>query len=76
MAEYIVGDMVMLKDDGQLYTVVGIRTEDRVVLFDLEKGDERCKSKLTVLRSHIEVQKAYRPQQPQVVVYKSKNVPN
>lgn len=70
MAEYNVGDKVILKDDGQVYTVVGVRTEDRVVLFDLEKGDERGKSKLTVLRSHLEVQKAYRPQQPQVVIYK------
>ena len=70
MAEYNVGDKVTLKDDGQLYTVVGVRTEDRVMLFDLEKGNERGLSKLTVLRSQIEVQKIYAPKRPQVVVYK------
>ena len=70
MAEYNVGDKVMLKDDGQLYTVVGVRTEDHTVLFDLEKGNERGLVKLTVLRSHLEVQKAYTPQFPQTVVYK------
>jgi hypothetical protein len=61
MAEYAVGDKVVLKDDGQLYIVVGVRIEDRIVLFDLEKG-------------HLEVKKAYRPQQPQVVVYKATDV--
>ena len=70
MAEYNVGDKVILKDDGQTYKVVGIRTEDRIVLFDLEQGDERASVKLTVLRSQIEVQKAYKPQQPQIVIYK------
>ena len=70
MAEYNVGDKVILKDDGQTYKVVGVRTEDRIVLFDLEKGDERASVKLTVLRSQIEVPKAYRPQQPQTVIYK------
>jgi len=73
MAEYNLGDKVTLKDDGQQYTVIGVRTEDRILLFDLEKGDQRASVKLTVLRSQIEVQKAYRPQQPQVVIYK-KNV--
>ena len=72
MAEYNVGDKVILKDDGQVYTVIGVRTEDRILLFDLEKGNEKTKSKLTVLRSQIEVQKAYRPQLPQIVVYKAK----
>ena len=70
MAEYNVGDKVILKDDGQTYKVFGIRTEDRIVLFDLEQGDERASVKLTVLRSQIEVQKAYKPQQPQIVIYK------
>ena len=41
MAEHDVGDRVILKDDGQVYRVVGVRTEDRVVLYDLEQGDER-----------------------------------
>ncbi len=72
MAEYAVGDKVILKDDGQVYKVVGIRTEDRIVLFDLEKGDERASVKFTVLRSQIEVQKAYAPQQPRVVIYRKK----
>ena len=70
MAEYNVGDKVILKDDGQAYTVVGVRTEDRVVLFDLEQGDTRASKKLTVLRSHIDVQKAYTPKQPEIVIYK------
>ena len=73
MAEYNVGDNVILKDDGQVYKVVGVRTEDRVVLFDLEKGDERASARLTVLRSQIQVQKAYTPKLPQVVIYK-KNI--
>ena len=70
MAEYSVGDKVILKDDGQVYTVIGVRIEDRIALFDLQKGDERASVKLTVLRSQLEVPKAYRPQQPQVIVYK------
>jgi hypothetical protein len=74
MAEYNVGDKVILKDDGQIYKVVSVRTEDRIVLFDLEQGDERASMKLTVMRSQIEVPKAYSPQQPQIVVYK-KNEP-
>jgi len=69
MAEYNVGDKVVLKDDGQLYTVVGVRTEDRIVVFDLEKGNEKNMSKLTVLRSQIEVQKLFKPKLPQTVVY-------
>ena len=73
MAEYNVGDKVILKDDGQVYKVIGVRTEDRVVLFDLEQGDVRASRKLTVLRSQLEVQKAYRIQQPNVVIFK-KNV--
>ncbi len=73
MAEYDVGDTVILKDDGQVYRVVGVRTENRIVLFDLEKGDERASSKLTVLRSQIQVQKAYTPKHPQVVIFK-KNI--
>ena len=73
MAEYNVGDRVILKDDGQEYKVVSVRTQDRVVLFDLEQGNERASKSLTVLRSQIQAQKAYTPKQPQVVVYK-KNV--
>jgi len=76
MAEYNVGDKVILKDDGQVYKVVGVRTEDRIVLFDLEKGDERASVRFTVLRSQLEVQKAYTPKFPQVVVYKAKYVPS
>jgi len=72
MPEYNVGDKVILKDDGQVYKVVGVRTEDRIVLFDLVQGDERASVKLTVLRSQIEIPKAYRPQQPQIVIYKKK----
>ena len=74
MAEYNIGDKVMLKDDGQVYTVVRVRTEDHTVLFDLEKGDDRGKVKLTVLGSHIEVQKAYTPKFAQTVIYKAKKV--
>ena len=70
MAEYNVGDKVILKDDGQVCTVVGIRTEDHIVLYDLEKGDQRAFERFTVLRSQLEVQKAYTPKQPQVVIYK------
>jgi hypothetical protein len=70
MAEYNVGDKVILKDDGQAYKVVNIRTEERIVLFDLEQGDERASVKLTVLKSQIEIPKAYRPKQPQIVIYK------
>jgi hypothetical protein len=73
MAQYNVGDKVILKDDGQTYEVVGVRTEDRIVLYDLEKGDERARLKFTALPSQLEVYKAYRPQQPQIVIYK-KNV--
>ena len=72
MAEYNVGDKVILKDDGQSYTVVGVRTEDHTVLFDLEKGDQRGSVKLTVLRSQLEVQKVYSPKYPQTVIYKFK----
>lgn len=72
MAEYNVGDKVVLKDDGQIYKVVGVRTEDRIVLFDLEQGDERASGRMTVLRSQIQVQKAYTPKQPQIVIYKKK----
>jgi len=74
MAEYNIGDKVMLKDDGQLYKVVGVRTEDRIILYDLEKGDERVSVKLTVLKSQIEVQKIYAPKLPQVIIYKAKTV--
>ena len=70
MAEYDVGDTVVLKDDGQRYTVVGVRTENHILFFDLEKGDERAFVKLTVLRSQIETQKAYTPKHPQFVIYK------
>jgi len=70
MAEYNIGDKVILKDDVQEYKVVGVRTEDHMVLFDLEQGDERASKRLTVLRSQIEVQKAYTPKKPQVVIYK------
>ena len=70
MAQYNVGDKVMLKDDGQTYKVVGVRTEDHIVLYDLEKGDERASVRFTVLPSQLEVQKIYRPQQPQIVIYK------
>jgi hypothetical protein len=73
MAEYSVGDKVILKDDGQVYTVVGVRTEDHIVLFDLKKGDERVELSLTVLRSQLEVQKAYTPQHPQTVIYKKRD---
>ena len=70
MAEYNIGDKVILKDDGQSYKVNGIRIESRVVLFDLEKGDEHRSVKLTVLRSQLEVPKIYKLKQPQVVIYK------
>ncbi len=70
MAEYSVGDKVILKDDGQFYTVVGVRIEDHIVLFDLEQGDDRASRRITVLRSQIEVQKAYTPQKPHIVIYK------
>ncbi len=33
MAEYNVGDKVILKDDGQVYRVIGVRTEDLVLCF-------------------------------------------
>ena len=70
MPEYNVGDTVILKDDGQSYKVINVRTEDRVVLFELAKGDERASVKLTVLRSQIAIQKAYTPKQVQTVIYK------
>ncbi len=73
MAEYSVGDKVILKDDGQAYKVVGVRTEDHVVLYDLEKGDERASERFTVLRNQVEVQKTCTPKYPQVVVYKKAN---
>lgn len=72
MAEYNVGDKVILKDDGQEYKVVGVRTEDNIVLFDLEQGDERASRRFTVLRSQLQVQKAYTPKQPRTVIYKKK----
>lgn len=70
MPEYNVGDKVILKDDGQAYTVVNVRRENHMLLFDLQKGDERASAKLTVLRSQIETQKAYTPKHPQFVIYK------
>ena len=70
MAEYDVGDKVVLKDDGQVYKVVGVRTEDRVVLYDLEQGDQRASVRFTVLLSQLEAQKAYAPKQPQIVIFK------
>jgi len=72
MAQYNIGDKVVLKDDGQVYKVVDVRTEDRVIMYDLEQGDARASVKITVLPSHLEVPKAYRPQQPQVVIYNKK----
>ncbi|MDE1921714.1 MAG: hypothetical protein KGI24_09805 [Candidatus Omnitrophica bacterium] len=76
MAEYNIGDKVVLKDDGQVYTVTGVRTENRVVLFDLKKGNDQKSVQLTVLRSQIEVQKTCTPQYPQTVVYKGKYAPS
>ena len=70
MAEYSVGDKVMLKDDGQIYKVVAVKTEDRVLLYDIEKGDERASLKITVLPSQLQVQKIYAVKQPQFVIYK------
>jgi len=70
MAEYNIGDKVILKDSGQLCKVVGVRTENRVVLYDLEQGDERASTKFTVLPSQLELQKAYAPKRPQVVIFK------
>ena len=72
MAQYNIGDKVVLKDDGQLYKVVALRIEDRIVLYDLEKGNQDRSIKLTVLGSQIEVQKVYAPQYPQTIVYKAK----
>lgn len=72
MPEYNVGDKVILKDDGQAYTVVDVRRENHMLLFDIQKGDERASVKLTVLRSQIETQKAYTPKFPQFVIYKKK----
>lgn len=51
MAEYNVGDKVILKDDGQEYRVVGVRIEDRVVLFDLEQGDESIQEIYSLAKS-------------------------
>ena len=76
MAQYDVGDKVILKDDGQVYKVVGVRTEDNIVLYDLEKGDERASVRFTVLLSQLEIQKTCTPKFPQVVVYKAKYVPS
>jgi len=70
MAEYNIGDKVMLKDDGQIYTVINHRVEDRIVVYDLIKGDDRACVKLTVLPSQVEIQKIYKPKLPQVVIYK------
>jgi hypothetical protein len=72
MAEYNVGDKVILKDDGQVYKVVGVRTEDHMVLYDLQQGDERASVRFTVLRSQLQVQKVYTPKQPQIVIYKKR----
>ena len=69
MAEYNIGDKVILKDDGQSYKVVNVRTENRIVLFDLEQGDERASRKITVLRSQIEIQKTYTPKKPNITIY-------
>jgi hypothetical protein len=74
MVEYNVGDRVILKDDGQAYKVVGVRIEDHIVLYDVEKGDERATVRLTVVRSQLEVQKTCTPKHPQVVVFKAKPV--
>ncbi|MBF0511579.1 MAG: hypothetical protein HQL13_04530 [Candidatus Omnitrophica bacterium] len=70
MAQYNVGDSVVLKDDGQSYKVVGVRIEGHVVLYDLEKGAQDRLVKLTVLPSQLEVQKICTPKFPQFVVYK------
>ena len=75
MAEYNVGDKVVLKDDGQFYKIVGVRIEDRVLLYDLEKGDQNKSVRLTVTRSQLEVQKIYAPKYPQTTVYNTKYVP-
>jgi hypothetical protein len=72
MAEYDVGDKVILKDDGQVYKVVGVRTEDHMVLYYLQQGDERASVKFTVLRSQLQVQKAYAPKQPRIVIFKKR----
>ena len=42
------------------------------MLYDLEKGDQNVSVKLIVMRSQIEVQKAYAPKYPQTIVYKKK----
>ena len=70
MAEYHVGDKVTLKDDGLSYEILGVRTEDRVILYDLRKDSQYGSIKLTVLSSQIEVPKIYKQKYPQVVVYK------
>jgi|GEM_PF-2466491 len=69
MPQYSVGDKVILKDDGQVYKIVTVRSEDHVVLYDLEKGDERAFMKITVLPSQLKVQKLYAPKYPRVVIY-------
>ena len=70
MAEYNLGDKVILKDDGQAYIVVGVRNEDHVILFDIAKGDDRASMKLTVLRNQLEVQKICTPKHLQTLIYK------
>lgn len=74
MNDYIVGDKVVLKDDGQVYTVVAVRRENHLVLFDLQKGDERAMAKITVMRSQIDPQKAYSLKEPQYVIYKKNSL--
>jgi len=72
MPEYSVGDTVTLKDDGQIYRVIGVRSEDKMILYDLEQGDGRATVKLSVLLSQIEKPKLYTPKQPPVVIYKKR----
>lgn len=70
MAQYNVGDKVVLKDDGHSYEIVGVSVEDHVMLYDLAKDSEHGSMKLTVLSSQIEFPKPYKPKYPQFVVYK------
>ncbi len=72
MAKYNVGDKVILKDDGQFYTVRAVRIVDHVVHYDLEKGDERGLVKITVLPSALDDQKVYAPKYPQTVIFSKK----
>jgi hypothetical protein len=72
MAEYDIGDKVVLKDDGQVYKVVAVRTEDHMVLYDLQQGDERASVRFTVLRSQLQTQKVYAPKEPRVVIFKKR----